>query len=270
MKAGVAGALDVVRAETRLASLRSEHSAKELTRRQLVRRIALLTGVPAERLRLRPRDAAYPVNAAFLNEAVLTDLAFFRRPDLRRALHERDAAHHGLSAAKAGNIPWFEYVEGSYEDGTRHSSSVEEGVNGSGRMHEDQTEWQARAAITLPVFNWLGDEVRLNRTRLAAAEARAQELYDQIRREVEGVLEDYRSVCAEHDRTASEKQRLVEKMTAQSNALANEAAVLRGDVLAVREEVLDYSRTVLHAEHEFLKMAQYLETVSGGSLATVP
>lgn len=269
-KAGVACALDIIRTETRLASLRSELGAKELAQRQTLRRIALLAGLPAERVRLRARGSARPPLDALLSGVALTDLAFLRRPDLQRAVHEREEAQRGLGAAKAGNIPWFEYVEGSYANGNRHTSSVEEGGGSGDRAREDETEWQARVALTLPVFNWLGDEVRLNRARLEAAEMRVQGRYDQIRREVEGVLEDYRYVRAEHDRVASENQRLVEALTAQIEALANEAAIPRAEVLGAREEVLDYTRTTLRAEREFLRMEQYLETVSGGSLTSSP
>ena len=193
----------------------------------------VLAGVPAEQVRLRPPDFDRQVDSAYLDAAVLTDLAFLRRPDLQRALHQKDAAEHGLKAAQAGQIPWFEYVDGVYEGETAHTSSSE-----AAQKHQDMTEWQARVAVTLPVFSWLGDEVRLNRAQLAAAEERVQGLYDKIRREVDGVLEDYRIVRAERDRVAAENKRLRETMTARIDALADEATVRREDVFAAREELI--------------------------------
>ena len=261
--AGVASALELIRAETRLAMLDSEIHEKQTARQQIVRRIAVLAGVPAEQVRLRPPDFDRQVDSAYLDAAVLTDLAFLRRPDLQRALHQKDAAEHGLKAAQAGQIPWFEYVDGVYEGETAHTSSSE-----AAQKHQDMTEWQARVAVTLPVFSWLGDEVRLNRAQLAAAEERVQGLYDKIRREVDGVLEDYRIVRAERDRVAAENKRLRETMTARIDALADEATVRREDVFAAREELIGYMRVCMKAERECLRLTQYLETVSGGSLAS--
>jgi outer membrane protein TolC len=265
--AAVANALELIRSETRLAVLRSQISEKQAERQQLVRRIAVLAGLPAEQVRLRPRDPGARVEPAYLDAAALTDLAFLRRPDLRKALQEKEAAEHGVKAARAAQVPWLEYVEGSYEGETGHATSSEEFVAGSERSNEDETEWQARVAVTLPVFNWLGDEVRLSRTRLAAAEARAQGLYDTIRREVEGVLEDYRSVRSERERVVAESKRLCDSMTAQIDALASETAVRREDVLAAREELVAYVRVCMKVEREYMRLTDYLETVSGGSLA---
>lgn len=265
--AGVTSPLDLIRAETRLASLRSEIREKQTARQQLVRRIAVLAGVPAEQVVLRPKTAAPPVSAAVLDPAVLTDLAFMRRPDLARLEREKEAAEYGVKAARAGQIPWPEYVEGTYEDETSRSYESEEYVSGRDRTSRDETEWQVRVAVTVPVFNWLGDEIKLTRAQLAAAEARVRGQYDMIRMEVCGVLEDYRSACGERDRLAGECERLCTAMTGRIDALAQEPAVKREEVLAAREELLAYRRVCLRTERAWLLMAQYLETVSGGSLA---
>jgi len=265
-EAGVAKALELIRAETRLATFRSEIREKQTARLQLIRRIAVLAGLPAEQVLLRPPDYDRQVDLSRLDAAVLTDMAFLRRPDLQRALHEKEAAEHGVKAAQAGQIPWFEYVDGIYGTETDHTSSDDANGALSGRKHLDETEWQARVAITLPIVSWFGEEVRLNRAQLAAAEERAQGLYDKIRREVDGVLEDYRGVRAERDRLAAERRRVCETTTARIDALANEQAVRREDVLAAREELVGFLRVCMRAEHECLRLTQYLETVSGGSL----
>jgi outer membrane protein TolC len=264
--AGVADALALIRAETRLASLRSEIREKQTARQQVLRRIAVLTGVPMEQLRLRPPDFEKRVRTDSLDGAALTDLAFMRRPDLTRAQHEKEAAEHKVKAAQAGNIPWFEYVEATYEQESGTAASYEEYVSGYDSSSSDQTEWQVRAAVTLPVFNWLGDEVKLTRTQLAAATARVAGLYETIRAEVGGVLEDYLAARVERDRLADEYRRVQETMAGRIDALANEATVKREDVLAAREELAAYQRICMRAECECLRMEQYLETVSGGAL----
>jgi len=266
--AGVSGTLDLIRAETGLAMLRSEIHAKQTARQHLIRRIAVLAGMPAEQVRLRAPNPDLKMDAAYSTVAVLTDLAFLRRPDLKRALHEKEASEHGLRAARAGQIPWFEYVEGTYDDESGDINKTEENVAGADRGSEDKNEWQARVAVTLPIFNWLGDEVHLNRARLAASEARVQGLYDSIRREIDDVFEDYHNVAAERDRVVAESRQLCEKMTVQIDALASDATVRREDVLAAREELVGYRRVCMKAEFEYLRLIQYLETVSGGSLAS--
>jgi outer membrane protein TolC len=262
----VADALALIRAETQLAALRYEIREKQTARQQVLRRIAVLTGLPVEQLRLRPPDFERRMRPECLNRAALTDLAFVRRPDLMRVQYEKEAAEHKVKAAEAGQIPWFEYVEGTFEQEDRISNSYEMDVSGHDASYREESEWQMRVAMTLPVFNWLGDEVKLSRTHLAAAKAREAGLYETICAEVSGVLEDYQAARAERERLADEYRRLQGSMTAKIDALANEAAVKREDVLAAREELISYQRICLKAERECLRMQQYLETVSGGAL----
>jgi len=267
-EAGVTSPLDLVHAETKLASQRSELFGKRMARQQLVRRIAVLAGVPAEGLRLRPRTTDWVPVPAHLDAAALTDLAFMRRPDLARLEQEKEAATYALRAAHAGQIPWFEYVEGSVEDTHGDIYSREALLSGRDHTTRDETEWQVRVAMTLPVFNWLGDEIRLTRTQLAAAETRVRGQYDLVRSEVSGVLEDYRAAQAEWARLDSEGDRLRTEMYARVESLAKEPTIKREEVLAVHEELLAFQRVCLKAERECLFIEQCLETVSGGALPT--
>ena len=265
-EAGVTSPLDLIRAETKLASQRSELFGKRMARQQLMRRIAVLAGVPAEGLRLRPRTQNRTPAAERLDAAALTDLAFMRRPDLARLEQEKEAAAHALRAARAGQIPWFEYVEGSFEDTRGDIYDYEEHFTGRDHTTRDETEWQVRVAMSLPVFNWLGDEIRLTRTQLAAAEARVSGQYERVRSEVGGVLEDYRAAQTEWTRLNGESERLRTEMHARIEGLAQEPTIKREEVLAAHEELLAFQRVCLKAERECLFMEQCLETVSGGAL----
>ncbi|HRR32599.1 MAG TPA: TolC family protein [Kiritimatiellia bacterium] len=265
-EAGVTSPLDLIRAETKLAAQRSEIFGKRMARQQLVRRIAVLAGVPVEGFRLKPRTADQTPAAASLDAAVLTDLAFMRRPDLARLEREKEAAEHAVRAARAGQIPWLEYVEGSFEDTHGDIYSYEEHFTGRDHTTRDETEWQIRIAMSLPVFNWLGDDIRLTRTQLAAAEARVHGQYERVRVEVGGVLEDYRAAQAEWARLNSESERLYDTMHTRIESLAQEPTIKREEVLAAHEELLAFRRVCLKAERECLFMQQCLETVSGGAL----
>nr|MBP7637474.1 hypothetical protein [Kiritimatiellia bacterium] len=183
---------------------------------------------------------------------------------------EKEVAAHALCAARAGQIPWFEYVEGSFEDAHGDIYSHEEHFTGRDHTTRDETEWQVRVAMSLPVFNWLGDEIRLTRTQLAAAEARVHGQYERVRSEVGGVLDDCRAAQTEWARLDGESVRLHAEMHARIDALAQEPTIKREEVLAAHEELLAFRRVCLKAQREYLFMEQCLETVSGGALPEEP
>lgn len=264
--AGVTDALELIRSETRLASLRSEIRERQVGRQQVLRRLAVLAGVPASQLTLRPPAFEKRVRPEYLDPQALTALAFLRRPDLARSRHEQEAAALQVRASQAGQVPWFEYVEGTFESEKGSEDSFDPNGFWSGTSNKDETEWQVRVAMTLPVFNWLGAEVKLSRAQLAAASARADGLHETIRAEVGGVFEDYQEARAERDRLADECRRLQGTLSVRIDALAQEAAAPRESVLAAQEELIAYQRVCLKAERECLRMEQYLETVSGGVL----
>ena len=263
--AAVAGALDLIEAVTRAAEIREEIRGKEEEHRRLVRRIALLADVPAEGIRLRPPAAEFLPAAGWEVEA-LVDLAMERRPDLARARHDRTAATHGLRAAQAGLLPWFDYVEGSYAGESTQGAAYEDGTTGYDTTDQDRAEWQLRLAVNIPIFDWDGKEVRLSRARLSAADARLQTLHARIRAEIAGVLDAYARACAARARLADENRKARALMDAKIDALAQEPTVPPEDLLEAREAVADYARILLRADRECRRLAQELETVTGGPL----
>lgn len=248
-RVGVISPVTVIRTRTQLTALQAENREKQVARQRLIRRIALLTGLPAERVNVRPRGSEEPISVRWLEPSVLTELAFLRRPDLATAEQEREAAEYGVREAQAEQFPWLEYFEGTYED---------ESSDGT---------WEQRAAVVLPVANWLGDDVRLSRRQLYAAETRENRLREQVQAEVTGVLEDYLKTRVEHDRLTNERNEFCRTIAARLDTLSGEKAIQPGEILSAREDLLAYQQTCLKAEGEFLRLAQYLEAVSGGPLS---
>lgn len=264
--AAVAGALDLIQAVTRVADLRADLRGRKEEHRRLIRRIALLAGVSEDRLRLKPvREEPLPDVASWTADE-LVDLAYSRRPDLARAGHEDDAAAHGLRAAKAGLLPWFDYVEGAYAGDRVQGSAYEDDTTGYDSRERDSTEWQVRVAVNLPVFDWDGKEVRLARTLQEASDARLRDLRERIRSELGAVREDYLRACAERGRIAEENRQVRELMEAKIDALAQEPSVSLEDILAAREEVARYARIRMRADQECRRLAQELEALAGGPL----
>ena len=268
--AGVTHAFDLIGSVTRAAAIRSDLREKEAEHRQLIRQIAILADVPAEQIRLHPPMAAALPDAAAWEAEALVDLALARRPDLARREREQAAAAHGVRAAQAGLLPWFDYVEGTYEGESAQAEAYEDYTTGFDQTDRETTEWQLRFAVNIPVFGWDGKEVRLSRAQLAAAAARTGRLRAQIRAEVAGVHADYLRACADRARLADESRQVQAVMTAKIDALAREPSVPPEDLLAAREDVVAYARVLLQADRECLRLAQWLETVTGGPLAPAP
>ena len=264
--AAVAGALDLIQAVTRVADLRADLRDKRAELRRLVRRIALLSGVCEDRLRLRPADEEPLPDAAAWTVDELVELAFSRRPDLARAEQEGAVAVHGLRAAKAKRLPWFDYVEGAYAGDCVQGSAYEDYTTGYDARKRDSSEWQLRFAVNLPVFDWDGKEIRLARARQEAADARLRDLRERIRAELGAVREDYVRACADRQRVVAENRKVEALMAAKIDALAEEPSVPPEDILAAREEFVRYARIRMRAEHECHRLAQELEALAGGPL----
>jgi outer membrane protein TolC len=268
--AGVAGAMDLVQAVTRVAAIRSDLRDKEAEYQQFVRRIAILADVPADQIRLRPPAAEPLPDVAATDVATLADLACARRPDLVRVRQEQAAAQNGVGAAQAGLLPWLDYVEGAYEDENTQASAYQENRTGFGQTDQDSSEWQLRLAVNIPIFDWDGREIRLSRAKLAAAAARADALRGKIRAEVAGARDDALRARIERDRIAEESQRVLAVMNAKIDELAQAPSIKQEDLLATREDVAAYARILLRADRECRRRGQALESAVGGPLAPPP
>ena len=264
--AKVGSAPDLIQAISRHAQLRADIREKETEYRGLLRRIAVWANVPEEQIRLRaPADGWRPEVSGWEPET-LVGLAMSRRSDLVRLAHEKTAAEHGVRAAKAEQIPWFDHVEGTYEGESAQVDAYEDFQTGFDQTDRDRTEWQLRLAVNLPVFDGSGHKARLFQARADAAAVRLQTLQMDLTSEIARVLTEYRQACAERDRLMEEGGKVQALMTAKIEALAQEAAVSPDELRQTRESVLEYSRVQLRAECECLRLGQYLEALAGGPL----
>jgi outer membrane protein TolC len=266
VEAGLITVLDKLKAEARFESLRIELAGRRLEYQRLLRRIALLAGVELDGLELKPRKKSAQFREELLNAADLVELAYMRRPDLERVRYEVEEADRRLRVARSQMIPWFEFVEGRI--GSEHSTerSYRQDSTGYDHTSRDVDEWQVRAAVSLPIFSWLGDEVRLSRSRQSLALVRERGMLNEVYREIEGALYDYRSARDEFERCRREGERLSAAMHEQIDMLADEPVVRSDKIFEAHEEVLRFQRTLLRAEHEVARLAMYLESASGGSL----
>lgn len=265
-EAGLITPLEQIRAEARVEAVRLEAARVRREHQRLLRRIAQLAGLESEGFRLKPGDGTIEFRKELLNTAELVELACLRRPDLERARYEVEEAERHMRVARYEMVPWVDFLEGRIGDARSTERSYRMDYTGHDRTRREESEWQIRAALSLPLFSWLGDEVRLSRSRQALALVRERGLLDDICREVEGALYDYCSAHEELVESRVESERLSSAMQEQLALFADEP-MIRGDkVYETREEVLRYMRTLRRAEHECRRLALYLESVSGGPL----
>lgn len=257
--------LGAIQAETKKEQLASELVSKRAECRQLRRQIAQLAGVSTDGLRIVEASAPLPSYGA-LDPAALTDLAFLRRPDLLEAREQKSAAEYSVEAAKATGIPWFDFVDGTYQNRETVSKNYSSNEAGFDRSSEDRDEWRLRFGITIPVFTWMGDGVKLSREQVAAAETRVQGLYDSVRAEVYGALEDYQAAAAEHERLSQSSDAFCKRMEERISAMEKDGTAPQDELLKSREELVEFRRVCLKTAEAWKRQLLFLETVSGGSL----
>lgn len=264
MEAGIITPARMIRAETRLAMLRSELNSKQLAWWQTMRQISLLAGVPQDGLKLENKPHIAINDFSKFDSATLASIAFARRPDLARLEKEQEAAKFAVKAAHAAQIPWFEYIEGVYQTERSKSTAYENNYTGFDYTSRDSNEWQLRTAITIPIFNWLGDEIKLTSVSLKAAQERLSGQYAWVSEEINSVLFNFQIATTDWQRLQDESRQLMENMDRRIATLEQMPATKREEILDAREELLAYQRVCLKTDRDYRFMLQCLETITGG------
>ncbi|MBP5227485.1 MAG: TolC family protein [Kiritimatiellae bacterium] len=257
--------LSLIQAERAKEELRADSAAKQIERQQILRQIALLSGIPLDELKILPVSDV-PTADRLPDAATLTDLALARRPDLQSALHEKAAADHGVKLAQAGHIPWFDFIEGTYKNDDSFTRDYERTVSNFDRTADDKEEWQIRMGVNVPIFTWMGNAVQQSKLISAAADARVQGLYTTIREEICGSLEDYQFADMEHSRLQAASEAFCKEIEARIVAFEKDQMGPREEAIRSRKEILAYRKVCLKVEREWLRQYLLLESITGGPL----
>lgn len=249
--------LDVVHAENRYRRTHLKRALLESSLDALRRRIAWLAGLPEEKLEIADAMPEPPEPAALSPEA-LSETAFARRPDLAAAVAELEAADAGVGATKAAHIPWFRFVQATYE----HDSGDASQYDRSDSSHENQFELEA--SLIVPVFTWTGQSVKLSKLVREQADARLKALYTSIRREIVTAYGDYRDASARVRTTESVD--FIKRLRRQIDDYAASTAADPEELCKVRIELADYRKLESDAELARFEAALRLESVTGGPL----
>ena len=256
-----ASPLDAIRSETKFAKAKVKISSETSELDALKRRIAWLAGVNPEGLEIEDALPTLP-SPETLTLDMLTEIAFARRPDLAAAIAELDQAEAGVKEAQMAAIPWFRFVEGTYQ--RSHSTDRDWEYSKHGSSHGGEGEWSIEVAINIPIFTWTGKSLALSKTVRERANARLDSLYSSIRNEIETAYTDYVE-CSSRLKDEETKD-FVDRMTARIEEYNASEAAKAEETSKAYEELIDYK--LLHAEIHLLQIesALRLESVIGGPL----
>ena len=251
--AGITPELDVARADTELATTRSELASLHGPRTRLENAIAVLTGrAPSDfQLAARAFDARLPVIRAGVPMEMLA-----ARPDVAAAKAELVAAYARIGVARAEYFPQVTLIgSGGY----------------SNIKSSDFLKWSSRTfaigpGVTLPIFQ--GGRLRANEKRARAEFAEAVAHYRQAvinaLREVENALAD---LTAARDQTGAQNR----AVKAAGRALELSSKRYRAGLVsslevvdAVREQLDAKRRAVQIRGQQFEATVQLIQGLGGG------
>ena len=257
---------DTIRAQTQFERNRLRLKTKERELFKLHHLIAEAAGVSADGFVLDNRGLELP-DPKGLSVDELVKMAFARRPDLAQAMAELEEADAMVGATKAAMIPWFRFVEAGY----RHKHGDEDSFEGGFRSRyasDESHERYIEAALTIPLFTWFGGRVSLSNKVRDAADARVQSLYAAIRAEVAGALSRYRDAYEAYDKEGVET--FTADMKRRIDECENSGAVAGSTFYRARLELNEYLDLSEDVESCAAEAALALESVIGGSIASVP
>lgn len=252
---------ELIRAESKFRQNQVSVAEVEFRLRQIRSTIAMLADVPLEGFEIAAPTSDV-LTDEMLSEDRLTELAFARRPDLARAVAEYDAAVAEAGAARAANIPWFRYVEAGYRfiDADKSGTSSRYDGYKYSRATDSGHDFSVKVAITVPLFTWCGNSVKLTNRMRELADDRVRSLRASIRREVANAVAVYR--LAESS-VNIEDGAFVKEMFDRIEGAAEENAETAESCKA-KIELLDYTRFINDAVAARREALLNLETVIGG------
>lgn len=270
-EAGVLTFYEVARDELALENLRATNREREMRLASLRRELAALCGLSPETLRIAPPDTDFTLLPEELPAADnLYAEAIAKHPQLAIARSLKKQAQAQAGAARAQQIPWFEYIDGGYarshahgtENGWENNRTGDRFERSNSHGNSSDSSWEIRAAITIPIFSWFSSAGKEARLRLQAAEARELALFEHIRREINGLRSDLLAASAAY--TQAE-----EAFSAYEKRLHERLAPLRQNATADREAFLKLELDQIEVKMRLLRLEERCRTVYINLLTTL-
>lgn len=197
--AGLTTGLDVARAETLVATTRAQLPTLDTERRRIIHRLGVLLGdPPGTLLGELSRETPIPLHPPHVPAGLPSEM-LRRRPDIRRAEKELEAATARVGVATADLFPRFS-LTGSFG---RRSDAFEELSSGISQL------WAFGPSIRWPLF--AGGRIRANIQVQNARQEQALALYEKA---VLNSLEDVENALVSYSRQQERHRSLMEAVVA--------------------------------------------------------
>lgn len=257
LRAGTGVGLDVTRAQAQLAGTRAQLIAarNELDRAQLDLRRVLNLPLDARIVFTDSLSAAVAAPSP-ADEAAIVQDAIRRRPDVRAAQRQVDAARQAVGAARAERLPSI----GAFADDGYIGKKANNLLN--------TYDWGVQVSVPLFTGGRIAARVAEQQAVASEAEVRLRDLRQQAAVEARGALLDLRA-AAEAVEAVRERLRLAEQEVAQARARFRAGVAGNADV-ATASLGLNVARTALVDALTALQSAQVALARARGTVTELP
>lgn len=240
--AGIASGLDVARAQTQLATARSQAAQNQAQRAVAEHAIAVLVGESPSTFALAAQDTALPLPAVPLD---LPSTLLQRRPDIAAAQRRAAAANARIGVARAA---WFPSIQLDARFGYESNQA-------GGWLSAPNAAWALGPSLLLDLFDAGRRRAQVEQARAALDEAGAdyRRVVLDAFRQVEdslALLQRYRdAAAAEHSAVASSQRSLAFAMTRYREGAVSYLEVVQSQTtaLAAQRAALDLDTRQLRA-----------------------
>ncbi len=260
---GYAAPVKMLRNAIRLAKTDIELECKQREYRNTLQMIALLSGVAVDKIKLLDITRQKLPDPQSFQLATLVSRAVNLRADIELARASISVAENQLKAARAAQIPWFEFAEAGYSRST--SDTIGYTSPRTTRSDENSDEWMIRTAVTLPVFSWLGNETQLRRAALRAARAHETVTVAGIYNEISSALQNYTDAYHTHMNVQQSVSKQIDKLNQSIREVESSKTVVDTEIMELQEELYGLNSELNTLLYDCLESLINLESVTGGT-----
>ena len=253
--------LKLLKAKLKLSRLQMRKGQVGREHRNALFQISLLTGIPVDRLNIQGLDKQGLPSPDKLSVNELVATALKTRPDLESIRCEAENARMDIEIAKARQIPWFDFVEGSIRDRNADSSSYTS--SGVSHSDSDRDEWTLRTGISIPIFSWAGNEIALAKALLREIELREALALSSLHSEITNAIENYTDAYATHNQTRNTTEQQIATFKETINAIDKTRTVLETEIMETEEELISFRREARQSLYDCLRLKLMLESTTG-------
>jgi len=261
---GYAAPVKMLRNAIRLAKTSIKLECKQREYRDTLQMIALLSGVAVDKIKLLDINRQQLPDPQSFQLAMLVSRAVNQRADIELARASSAVAENELKAARAAQIPWFEFAEAGYSRST--SDTSEYTSPRTTRSDENSDEWMIRTAVTLPLFSWLGnDETQLRRVALRAARAHEAVIVASLYNEINSALQNYTDAYHTHMNAQQNVSKQIDKLNQSIREVGSSKTVVDTEIMELQEELYDLKSELHTLLYDCLESLINLESITGGT-----